>query len=59
MYADDLILLDISLSDLQDMVDICVTEFDLIDMKINIKKSMCLRIGKRHTQRIAPIVINN
>jgi hypothetical protein len=46
MKADDLILLAIS--------------FDIIGMKINInKKSMCLQIGKRHAQRIAPIVINN
>ena len=48
MYADDLILLSISIHDMQAMVDICEIEFKNILMSINSKKSACLRIGDRH-----------
>ena len=47
MYADDLILLSISVCDLQNMVNLCKLEFDWLDMRINVKKSMCLGIGNR------------
>jgi hypothetical protein len=59
MYADDLLLLAISLRDLQMMVDLCVEEFESLDLKINIKKSACLRIGRNHDEKIASVVINN
>jgi hypothetical protein len=48
MYADDLILMSISLMHLQLLVNICKTEFDKIDMQINTAKTGCLRIGARH-----------
>jgi len=35
MYADDLILLAISLRDLQFLVDMCQTEFTIIGMEFN------------------------
>jgi len=38
MYADDLMLIDISIRDLQLLVDICVKEFKLIGLEINLKK---------------------
>ena len=47
MYADDLVLLAPSISELQNMVRICSEELSLIDLKLNTKKSVCLRIGKR------------
>jgi hypothetical protein len=47
MYADDLLLLALSIGDLQRMVDICRNELVWFDMRINIKKSLCLRVGKR------------
>jgi len=47
MYADDLILLSISISDLQKMLDICNKGFHDLDLPINIKKSCCLRVGPR------------
>ena len=52
MYADDLLLFALSLKDLQAMVDMCVLEFDSLDLNINIKKSMCLRIGPRHNEEL-------
>ena len=48
MYADDLILLSISLRDMQYMIDIRQIEFNNICMAINSKKTACLRIGNRH-----------
>jgi len=57
MYADDLLILAISLRDLQLLVNICTEEFDKLDLTVNIKKSMCIRIGKKHNENIAPVVI--
>jgi len=57
VYADDLLLLAISLRDLQLMIDLCVEEFNCLDLQINIKKSECLRIGRYHDEKIASIVI--
>ena len=47
MYADDLILLSPSVTDLQKLVNICVDEFNLLDLSLNVSKSFCLRIGPR------------
>jgi hypothetical protein len=49
MYADDLILLSLSIGDLQKLIDICVYELDNIDMQLNINKSCCMRIGNRRS----------
>ena len=59
MYADDLLLMSISVNDLQLMVDLCIEEFENLDMLINVKKSVCMRIGHRHTAIVSNIVIQN
>jgi len=59
MYADDLFLLSISFCDLQRMIDICLQEFDAIDMLINVKKSVCMRIGPCHKFENSRVVVNN
>ena len=59
MYADDLLLLSISMTDLRAMVNICNDEFDELDLKINFKKSCGLRIGKHHNRSVSPIIIDN
>ena len=58
-FADDLLLLAISHRDLQLMVNLCIEEFNELDLKINVKKSMCLRIGRNHDEKISPILIDN
>jgi hypothetical protein len=58
MYADDLLLMSISVCQLQRMVDLCLDEFNKIDMLINVKKSICIRIGDRHKADVGNIVIN-
>jgi hypothetical protein len=47
LYADDILLLAPSLSELQRMFTACERELTLLDMTINVKKSCCLRIGPR------------
>ena len=59
MYADDLLLMAISIRDLQRMVDLCTKEFDDIDMAINVKKSICMRIGQRHNAEVCKIIVND
>lgn len=58
MYADDILLMSVSVRDLQEMVNICLNELSLIDMIINVKKSVCIRVGKRHNANVANIMIH-
>jgi hypothetical protein len=58
VYADDILLASISLKDLQRMIDICKEELAWLDMKINIKKSMCMRIGKRYNMATRDLHVN-
>jgi hypothetical protein len=46
LYADDIILICPSVSDLQDMLDLCVTMGKTVSLKFNPLKSCCLGIGK-------------
>jgi hypothetical protein len=59
MYVDDLLLLFISICDLQKMIDMCKKELDWLEMKINIKKSSFLRIGKRYNIVTSDIIISD
>ena len=59
MYADDLLLMAISVCDLQRMVDLCLEEFNNMDMLINVKKSICMRIGERHKAEVSKIYIQS
>ena len=59
MYADDIILLAISICDLQAMLNICLTFFDDLDIEINAKKSNCMRVGPQHKITSAEINVKN
>jgi len=59
LYADDLILLSISLSDLQSLVNCCITVLDDLDFQINSVKSVCLRIGPRFRSPCLPVMVGN
>jgi len=48
MYADDIVLIAISISDLKKLLEICIAHFDTIDMPFNIMKSMCMRFWQVH-----------
>jgi hypothetical protein len=58
MYADDLILLSGSIRDMQSMINICENEISKLDMKINVKKSCCIRIGRYHDRYVTNILYN-
>jgi hypothetical protein len=58
MYADDLLLLALSLRDLQLMVNACSEELVKIDMKPNAKKAACLRIGDRVNVKLTDVLID-
>jgi len=45
--ADDLLLLSISLADLQEMINLYTTELLACDLSLNVNKSVCLRFGPR------------
>ena len=46
MYADDIILLAPSINELQKMLLICCEELALLDLQLNLDKSVALRMGK-------------
>ena len=60
MFADDLFLLSISVSELQQMVLICKNELDLLDRTVNMNKPMCrpMRTGKRFNMTISNLLID-
>ena len=59
MYADDLVLLAPSISELNAMIAICCSELALIDLKLNAKKSVALRIGKRCRSKVYNLTAQN
>jgi hypothetical protein len=58
MYADDLVLLSISITDMQLMIDLCWKLFNDIGLDINFSKSSCIRIGVRHKAKVVDISVN-
>src|SRR5664279_4673030 len=48
LYADDIVLLAPSIESLQKLTYVCETELLWLDMTLNVKKSMCMRIGPRY-----------
>lgn len=55
MYADDLVLLSPSITELTNMVNIVCKELASVGLKLNCDKSCCLRIGPRHKNVCSPI----
>ena len=61
IYADDLLLLSASLCDLQLIISICslcCEELDELDMRLNLKKSQIVRIGRLCTSYACSVVID-
>ena len=57
MYADDLILLSPMLYELQSMLNVCKLELDLLDLKLNASKSVCLRFGKAYKRKCTNLTL--
>jgi len=47
MYADDILLLSPLVTALQDLLHVCESTLSSLDLFINPKKSVCMRIGPR------------
>lgn len=47
MYADDLLLVSITITDIRAMIALVCQELKWLDMKINVKKSSMIRVGPR------------
>ena len=47
LYADDMLLLAPSINALQKLLTVCETELRKLDLSINAKKSVCIRIGSQ------------
>src|SRR6266496_3387239 len=57
MYADDLVLLAISITDMMIMLKICKDELSWLDMRLNVGKSCALRVGERWNVAIPPLTV--
>ena len=57
MYADDLVLVSSSYTDMQMMVSECVQALDALDLNVNVKKSTCIKIGKGFKNHCAEVCI--
>jgi len=57
LYADDIILMSASVSDLQRMINVSVLELGNLDLIINSAKSKCIRIGPRCKYRDSCVVV--
>ena len=55
VYADDILLIAQSVSELRNLLRACEKELITIDMKINEKKSCCMRVGPRCNANCANI----
>ena len=55
--ADDIILIRLSLSGLQQMLDTCCDVVSSISLSVNINKSHCIIIGKFHNCAIASMTL--
>ena len=59
LYSDDMLLLAPSIESLQKLVTICSTELAALDVSINGRKSVCMRIGPRFSKHCANISIQD
>jgi hypothetical protein len=59
MYADDIVLLAPTVTGLQMLLLACENELNSLDMRLNTKKSVCLRFGTAFDALCAPMVTCN
>jgi Reverse transcriptase (RNA-dependent DNA polymerase) len=55
LFADDIILIAPSIESLQQMIYLCECELALLDMALNAKKTVCIRIGPRFDKPCVPL----
>ena len=57
LYADDILLLSPTVTGLQILLSVCEKELVELDMRINAKKSMCIRFGPRYNVQCTELVL--
>jgi len=58
LYADDILLLAISVADPQERINLCLSELFICHLSVNTSKSTCMRLGQRHDIPNCVIVIS-
>jgi len=56
LYADDILLVAPTVTALQIILDACETELKYLDMRVNVKKSACIRFGSRCEAQCSEII---
>ena len=56
LYADDILLISPSIAGLQRLLTICEEQLILLDMRINVNKSMCIRFGHRFNENCDELI---
>jgi len=59
MYADDILLFASSIRALQILVSACESKLCQLDFAINVRKSVCIRIGRRYNFSCSPILLSD
>lgn len=59
MYADDIMLLAITVTDLQKLVSLCANFLEDVDLSVNSSKTKCIRIGPNYKDACKCISIGN
>ena len=55
LYADDILLMAPSVGALQNMLSLCENHLAYLDMTLNAKKSVCLRVGRQFKDECSPL----
>ena len=55
LYADDILLVAPTVTGLQTLLNVCEQELIDLDMRVNVKKSNCIRFGKRFNEPCAEL----
>jgi len=59
LYADDILLISVSICELQNLLFRCEQELQWLNMSINVKKSCCMRIGINCDVKCASIITSD
>jgi len=59
MYDDDLVLISLSIRDLQSMLNICAKELRDVGLSVNCTKTFCMRVGPKHSVEPNNIIFNS
>ena len=56
LYADDILLIAPTVTGLQTLLHVCENELIIIDMQLNVNKSMCMRFGPRFDCEVVELI---